>query len=404
MCAPGLEAVVVGELATLGVRAGRAGRGTVPFRATTRQLYAANVWLRCAERVQVRVARFPARSLAELDRRARALPWSELVAPDVPVVVRATSRASVLHHSGAVAERVAGAVSDMAPVHVGAAEATVDDGPPGDPAGALDASTGDPLGDHQRVLVRARGDEVTVSIDASGAPLHRRGWRRATAKAPLRETVAAAVLAGLGWSGRCALVDPFAGAGTIAIEAALVARRLPPSPGRRFAFERWPSFEPGAWASVQGEAEARARPTAGVPIVAADRDAGAVSAALDNAARAGVADDVEVRQASVSALGPPAGWQDRPGTVATNPPWGSRLAAGDVRDVYARLGQVCRDRLDGWSVGIVVPAGPTGLRLSGNVGEALTTAWTTTTGGTSVALVTGTVGAGGPTPRDGGRT
>lgn len=374
VCAPGLEALVAAELGALGIRPGTPARGTVPFRASARQLYAANVWLRTAERVQVRVARFEAATLADLARRAAAVPWADLVAPDVPVLVRARSHRAALDHTGAVAERVATAVARVAPLATGDAP-----GPDDDP-------DDDPLGAHQLVMVRVVGDQVSISLDASGAPLHRRGWRRATAKAPLRETVAAAALAGAGWSPETPFVDPCCGSGTLAIEAALVARRLPPGHDRHFAFERWPGFEPGTWASVQGEARSRARPAAPAPILASDRDEGAVAAALTNAERAGVAADVEVRHAPVSALNPPSATD---GALVTNPPWGGRLTGGDPRDLYARLGQVAAARLAGWTVAVVVPAGPDGLRLAGNLGVAVTTAWITTTGGTSVALVRG---------------
>jgi 23S rRNA G2445 N2-methylase RlmL len=191
-------------------------------------------------------------------------------------------------------------------------------------------------------------------------------------KAPLRESIAAAMLLASGWDRRQPLLDPFCGSGTIAIEAALLAADVAPGLGRSFALQQWPDFAPGTWASVIGEAKGRAAAgldrarTEGTPLlVATDRDAGAIEATRSNAARAGVDDLIDVRRASVSELPVLAGVE--PGWVLTNPPWGGRLdAGGDLRDLYARLGQVISSGLDaGWRAGLLCGddrlAGHTGL-------------------------------------------
>lgn len=378
VCAPGLEALVVAELAALGIRSGRPAGGAVPFRASTRQLYAANLWLRCAERVQVRVATFAARTFAELELGAGRVAWDRFVVAGQPAVVRASSTGSRLVHTGAIAERVLDATGATEP----------DDHHRSDGDGDRDPGD-DPLGRHPVVRVRIVRDQATVSIDASGAPLHRRGWRLATGKAPLRETVAAAALAAVGWDGTTPLIDPFCGAGTIAIEAALIARHLPPSQGRSFGFQHWPSFEPGTWASVRGEAAGRALERSPVAIVAADRDAGAVQATTANAERAGVAGDVEVRRASISDLQAPAvDGPASPGWIITNPPWGQRVkGAGDLRDLYARLGAVAADRLRGWAVALVLPATPDAQRLVAATGLPLGPVVTTASAGTPLAVL-----------------
>ena len=206
-------------------------------------------------------------------------------------------------------------------------------------------------------MVRIDRDRLSVRVDSSGAPLHHRGWRGPAGKAPLRETLAAAALAAVGWRPDQPLVDPFAGSGTIPIEAARRAAGIAPGADRRFAVEGWPSFAPGTWASVQASVRSdRGREAAGAaPIVARDRDAGAVAAAAENAGRAGVADRVDVALAAVSALAPPPGVG--PGWIVTNPPWGGRLGSGsgDVRDVYARLGQVVAEHFAGWGLALLVP-------------------------------------------------
>jgi putative N6-adenine-specific DNA methylase len=343
-CAPGVEPLLSTEMAALGVRSARQVAGGVAFRATVRELYAANLWLRTANRVLVRVGSFRATTFAELEHGVEAVDWSPYLAGGADV--RVTSRGSRLYHAGAVQERVAALL------------------------GAGD----------QRVHVRVDRDQVVLSVDASGDHLHRRGWRLATAKAPLRETLAAALLAAT-WDAAVPLVDPFCGSGTIPIEAALLARGVPPGAGRPFAFQTWPSFQPGTWASVTGAARASARPQAGVAIVAADRDAGAVRATRENAERAGVAADIEVRRSTVSELAPPPG----PGWLLTNPPYGDRVQAG--RALYGALGKVLHDRCRGWHLGLLVEDSTLAALTAVELHERLRT----TNGGIPVRLLTGTV-------------
>ena len=362
VCAPGLAPLVTAELRALGVRTGREDRGGVTFRATHRQLYAANAWLRCATRVLVRVGSFGARSFVELERGIEDLVLDGLVRPGAPLRLRVTATASTLYHTDAIAERVARVLN--APL-VGADE--------------------DPGFEAPLLVVRVHHDRVTVSADSSGLPLYRRGWHVAAGPAPLRETLAAAVLAAVGWDGTAALVDPMCGAGTIPIEAARLAAGLPPSLERVYTFQRWPGFEPGAWASVSGELTAArrdARPVA-VPVVAADHDATAVAATTENAAAAGVAEALEVRRAPISALVPPdgpAGW------VLANPPYGKRVGGGDLRNLYAALGNVLRDRLPDWKVGLLAADGA----LVGHTDLDLTERLRTTNGGIDVGLWTST--------------
>jgi putative N6-adenine-specific DNA methylase len=175
-----------------------------------------------------------------------------------------------------------------------------------------------------------------------------------------------------------------AGSGTIPIEAALLARRIPPGLGREFAFERWPAFDAEAWTRLLDEARAKGLTRAAAPIHGSDRDAGAVRAAQANAERAGVTGDVEFRVQSLSALDPPPsrGW------VVTNPPYGVRVGeAGAVRDLYAALGNVVRARCPGWTLAVLSPA----EALERQVGVELRERFATTNGGIPVRLVTGEV-------------
>jgi putative N6-adenine-specific DNA methylase len=328
VCAPGVESLTATELTALGVRVRRTLRGGVEFSATERQLYAANLWLRTANRIVVRAGLgFTARTFDELESHLEALPWDLWIGAGCRPQVRASSVSSQLFHTGAVAERVANVLSR------------------GSGSGPL-------------VVVRIMHDRVLVSVDSSGAPLFQRGWRLDTGKAPLRETLAAALVLASGWDRRAPLVDPFCGSGTIPIEAALLVAGVPPGRQRRFAFQDWPSFQPGTWASVTGEALALPTVDAPTSIVGADRDAGAVRAAAANAERAGV--PVDLRHGSLSALSVSA---EPPGWLISNPPYGKRVETG--RDLYARFGDLVRQRFTNWKIGLLVSdprlVAPTGL-------------------------------------------
>ncbi len=296
-----------------------------------------NLWSRVASRVLVRIADIHATSFPELDRRLQRVDWQRWIARGLPTRLSVTCRKSRLYHSDAVAERVSSVLGTI--LGLSAVAAPDDEG--------LDPTQVPP----QLLVVRFYRDRCTISLDSSGQLLHQRGYRGAAGRAPLRETLAAAVLMALPWSGDVPLVDPMCGSGTIAIEAALMARRIAPGIQRAFAFERWPDFERDLWQAARDAAGASAvaRDFA-VRILGSDRDAGAVTAARDNARRAGVAADVEFERKTVSEIDVPG----PAGLVLTNPPYGIRVGdRDDLRDLYARFGTVLRRRFGGWSLGVL---------------------------------------------------
>jgi putative N6-adenine-specific DNA methylase len=365
--APGLEPLVVEELRRLPVSPVPAidphEHGGVGFRTHSRGLYAANLHLRIATRVLVRVGSFHASGFPELERHARRLPWGEVVGKGEAVDFRVTSHKSRLYHQDAIAERLLATVESK--VSGGGPTAARSNGP-------------------QEFVVRLVRDQCTISADASGALLHRRGYRLQTAKAPLRETLAAAMLVGAGWTGTSPLFDPMCGSGTIPIEAALMARQIPPGLGRSFAFEEWPAFDAETWGEVLAAARERILTAAGVRLVGSDRDAGAIEAAIGNAKRAGVADDVEWRRAAISAIeaAPTRGW------IVTNPPYGRRV--GDrkrLRNLYAQMGNVLRAKCSGWELAML-SAHP---ELDQQTRLALDTRLSTENGGLRVRLMCGRV-------------
>jgi putative N6-adenine-specific DNA methylase len=336
--APGLEPLALAEARALGLPA-RAEEGGVGWTGDPRSILAADIGLRIASRVLVRVASFDARSFAELERHARRIPWADFVPQAATVRFRVTCRKSRLYHSDAVAERLADAV-----------QRTVT-GLRTERSGAAD----DEWATERAALfvVRLVRDHCTVSADASGALLHRRGYRLATAKAPLRETVAAALLAASEWDGLAPLVDPLCGSGTIPIEAALLARRIPPGLLRSFSAEAWPAVPASAGRAVREALSSGALAVAPGPILGSDRDAGAIESARANAERAGVVGDLRLAVRALSALELPAAAR---GWVVTNPPYGARIGdASRVRDLWARLGRLLRERAPGWRLTLLSP-------------------------------------------------
>jgi len=384
--APGLADLAAGELARMGLSVGVVEPAGVPFEGDLRALCLANLQLRTATRVLVRVDEFRAATFHELEKRTARIDWGRWIAPGREVTLRVTCRKSRLYHSGAVAERVAGVLAPLVGrVEVGGAEtATAGGDEPNDDG-------------RQLLVVRLLNDRCTLSLDSSGALLHQRGYRLASGKAPLRETLGAALLLASGWAPGTPLVDPFCGSGTLAIEGAMLARRMAPGRGRGFALEHWPDVEPAILARVRDEARERELPSAGAPIVASDRDAGAIDAARANAERAGVAGDLTFVVRAVSHLVAPE-WRassegsadggERRGAIVTNPPYGVRVGVtGELRNLYARTGAVLRTAFPGWRVAVV----SADRRLTGQLGLELRDALKTSNGGIAVSFAVGEV-------------
>ncbi len=339
VCPPGLEDITRAELFGLGINHPRAVPGGVEFSGFLTHIYRVNLWSRTASRVLVRLGEFHVVAFDELRRKTADLLWENFLRPGTQVEVRATCHKSKLYHSDAVAERVAEAINERIYPQMTQMNAEMyDHNNPRKSAKSAD----------HLVVVRVDHDHCTISIDSSGAHLHQRGYRLATAKAPLRETLAAALLLHARYDPTQPLLDPFCGSGTFAIESALLARNIAPGLRRRFAFINWVNFDTQEWGEQLKAARAESRATAPAPILASDRDEGAVAAAAANAERAGVLDSIHLSAGSVSAIQPPSA----PGLLIGNLPYGKRVG-DDVRDVYAQFGNVVQAKCPGWRVGII---------------------------------------------------
>jgi putative N6-adenine-specific DNA methylase len=337
--APGLEPFLQQELAELGIEA-RVDKGGVETRLDAAGLMHVQRESRIASRATIRLGNVGAESLEVLADRVRKLPWSLYVHPRQPLDIHVTSSRSRLRRRDRVSAKVELAIGDAlkGPRRPGGR-------PPREPV---------------RVLVRIENDKATLRVDASGELLHKRGWRQAVGRAPIRENLAAALLRAARWQPGEPLVDAMCGSGTFPIEAALWTLGRPPGSHRRFACENWP-----CWSAPP----IRNRPPgrdAGALIMAADRDPRATERTLDNARRARVEARITVATAALRALPP----QPGPGLVVANPPWGSRLGQADeLAKLYSAWSNHLRAEWPEWRVLVVVPDTSWGRRAWGSEAE-----------------------------------
>lgn len=367
IAAPGLEGLLAAELRALAARSSvrepREVAGGVEFHGPLAAGYAVNLASRLATRVLLRLGEARAREFPRLRRKLRALPFERFVAAGAAVRIDVTTRRCRLYHTKAIAETVELAMGDRlsAPVVRAAARA------PGDEDQDED-QVEDAGGPACRVLVRGQDDVFTISLDSSGELLHRRGGRLEQGAAPLRETLAAAVLAFAGYTGDEPLIDAMCGSGTLALEAAQLARGSLPGARRAFALEAFPGADASALEAEKARLTAALRRDARAPIVALDRDRAMIELAGRNAERIGVADAIAFRQADLrDAEAPFPG-----GLVVCNPPYGKRLGtAGEIKLLYRAIGHALRGRFGGFRVAILVPRGTPeaalGLRVARRV-------------------------------------
>lgn len=328
-CAPGVEPALHAELTEL--QAARIERqvGGVYFQGDVGDVWRANLCLRTAIRVLLRVARFPAATEDDLYAGAREVPWERWMRPDGTLAVVAHASDSQLFHTGYLAQLVKDAVADRFRERTGVRPSVDKDAPE--------------LG----IRVHLVKDRCALLVDTSGPSLHKRGWRRYQGRAPLSETLAAAMLLLSGWDRRAPLIDPFCGSGTIPIEAALLAAGRAPGEHRAgFAHERWPDHDARSYAALRAELCAPRPVPRKLRILASDHDAERIEGARANLAAAGLAGAVELAVADARDVELKRGWN---AWIVTNPPYGERI--GDARELaplYAALGARLRAEAAGY--------------------------------------------------------
>jgi putative N6-adenine-specific DNA methylase len=337
--APGLEALCRGELAAL-LGDGRSLTpvpGGVVFEGRLEDLYLANLQLRTASRVLMRIAEFKVVGFGALEKRLAEIPWELYLPAGEAPAVHVTARHSRLYHSQAVAERIRVAVAQrFAALAAGPGAAGVPAAP-------------------QQLFARLLDDRLTLSLDSSGENLYKRGLKTHGGRAPLRETLAAAILQIAGYSGAEPLLDPMCGSGTFCLEAALMAARIAPGRQRSFAFMRWPAFRPARWRHLLRQADAAAAVPERRRIFALDKSPRSVQRLAQTLEAKGLAAWVGVARGDFFDLDPRS-LTAATGLVVINPPYGRRLgtpaaSARLFRQILARLQAV----YPGWRCALIAP-------------------------------------------------
>ena len=305
-CSRGTDGALRAERAALKLPAVRGGRGGVHFEGQLHHGAKACLHTRTGMRVLLELATFPVAGPDDLYEGARAVDWTAWLTERTTLAVETTGATEGLTHSGYAALKVKDAVVDVLREKLGARP---------------DVDTKDP---DVPIVLHLEPGQATLSLDLAGAPLHKRGWRTTTTVAPLKETLAAAVLLLGRIEHDAPFIDPLCGSGTLAIEQALRARCIAPGLDRAFAFQRWPCYRSelqSRWDKLRAQARAEVLPAAPAPILAMDLHPKAIDACRRNAHLAGVSADVIIEQGDARDLTP----RFAPGALCMNPPYGERL-------------------------------------------------------------------------------
>lgn len=328
-CPRGLEALLSQELAALGATHLQQTEGGVGFSGGLGIIYRANLESRLASRILLEVAHAPYRTEQDIYNAACTIPWPQWFPASRTIKVKTSAKQCPLKSIDFVTLRIKDAICDTFTKQKGARPSVNSNHPDIRIDAFLDAT------------------HLTLYLGTTGDSLFKRGFRHSTVEAPLRENLAAGIVQLTGWNGTTPLLDPLCGSGTIPLEAAMIARRIAPGLGRRFAFELLSNFDQALWKTVQSQARAKALPASPVPIHASDRDAHAIQTAQEQFTRAGVAQDIALTQIDLFDLTPP----QEPGTIIMNPPYGVRLSTQSDLDVfYPKLGAWLKTRCVGWRV------------------------------------------------------
>lgn len=326
----GLEAVIRREVEALGYSDISGSDGRVCFTAPVEAIPRCNLWLRSADRLFIRLGEFNAVTFEELFEGTKAQPWENWITRDGVFTVTGKSVKSTLGSVRACQSIVKKAIVERlkSKYHIEWFPET---------------------GAAFTVQISMLRDTATLSIDTSGEGLHKRGYRKTTVEAPIRETLAAGLISLSFWKSGRILMDPFCGSGTIPIEAALIGRNIAPGLGRRFASEEWPVIPAAAWKSARQEARDLIGPPLELKILASDREASCIEAGRENAESAKVGVDIEFSVKSLSEI-----WIDKQfGIVITNPPYGYRIGEfQDLNKTYLDFYRMFKKK-SGWSIYVI---------------------------------------------------
>jgi len=330
-CPRGLEGVLRDELVALGAEQIETAEGGVGFVGDLALCYRVNLHSRTASRVLWRLGQWPYRSEEDVYRAVKSLPWLEHFDARSTLRVNVSAIGSPLRSLDFITLRIKDAVCDRFVVDTGRRP---------------DVDTAQP---DVRIHAFFESERFTLYLDTSGDPLFKRGWRKSSVEAPLKENLAAGILRLTSWEPGTALLDPMCGGGTLLIEAAMIALRMPAGSMRRFAFEKLTGFDAALWASITSEARAARESPHPLPIYGADLYGEQLKLARTNLAAAGLSDVVTLKQANVLELPRPA----PSGVLLTNPPYGVRIGGQqDLASFYPRLGDALKAKYAGWTAWI----------------------------------------------------
>jgi len=326
----GLESVVADEVKKLGYEDAKIDNGKVTYRADLLGICRSNMWLRSADRVRLKVGEFQAETFDSLFEQVKALPWEQYLPADATFPVEGKSIKSTLYSVSDCQAIVKKAVVEKLKLKYQV---------------AWFAETGP----RYTIEVALLNNTATLTIDTSGPGLHKRGYRTHAGNAPIKETLAAALLTLSKWYPDTPLIDPFCGSGTIPIEAALLGLSMAPGYRREFVSEKWPLIPEELWRQARQEAQDMIRLDRQLEILGADCDPKAVQAARLNARAAGVEAHTRFEVRPLAACSSTAQY----GKIICNPPYGERLGErGQLEKLYQEMGMVF-SKLDSWSYYII---------------------------------------------------
>jgi putative N6-adenine-specific DNA methylase len=329
-CAKGVEPVLADELRDIGAGDVKPGHGGVRFSGDLALLYKANLWLRTAIRVLRPILEATVTTPDELYDAVRTLDWSRYMTPDHTLAVDSNVRDSGITHSKYAALRVKDAICDQFVERVGRRPSV---------------NVDEPMVGLNLHIYR---DQAVLSLESSGESLHKRGYRPILTKAPLNESLAAALILMTGWKHETPFVDPLCGSGVLPIEAAWMALHRPPGLTRkRFGFQGWMDYDVQLWTALRDEARRGVGRTLPAPILGSDVRGDAVAFSIDNARAAGIGRLLRFDKRDVRDYRPPEG---PPGVILCNPPYGERIGEEkDLIPLYKLLGEVFAQRCTGWT-------------------------------------------------------
>ncbi len=327
----GLEDVLAGELNSLGAADVTPGRRMVSFTGNKEMMYRANFALRTAVRILKPIATFTAATADEVYDAVKAMPWDHFLDPSTSFAVDSVVYSEEFRHSKFVAYKVKDAIVDYFRERTGKRP---------------NISVANP---DIRFNMHIAETECTLSLDSSGESLHKRGYRIASVESPINEVLAAALILMTGWQGECDLIDPMCGSGTIAIEAALIARNIAPGVfHKKYAFENWKDFDRELFDAIYND-DSQERPFEH-HIYAYDIDKNAVAIAVQNVKSAGVSDNVTVEARPIQQFKQP----EEKAIIITNPPYGERITSPNLLGLYRTLGEKLKHQFvgnDAWVIG-----------------------------------------------------